>query len=197
MFHLIYNYKFGWYLLILFCLVTVILFSIRVPAAVYNFAFLIPILIFVSFDTQKSSCFRSIRWSITTLVGVGALASSVSLAHQSAMSILALHEGRDAASVQEALQRLPAEATVAFTSPSFALVATPILGKDRVLTGEGSLESDFRVQGQAYSGQMTPRLQPGECIFYSTFHTRSPAIFGIPIARTYKDWAFALIESCR
>lgn len=167
------------------------------PYTVYNFIFLIPPAVYVAtttsiFASMKNGQPIGIRMALALVL----VLSSFSTLRATILNLDLALNGAGAQEMAALISKLPSKGVLQTSSLSVAANLTFAKENDsNRVEFAGTSSSRYRIDTQAFTGRLSPLLLNAcERVIINKFHTDRPSLFGIPLGRTHKDWAFAIVE---
>lgn len=162
--------------------VWVLIFALRAPATFYNLIAFSPIILLA----LRVVASRRVNFLLIVALGFAGLGGlSFTTANQAASL-----SGVRAQVLQTRVSELPPDCRIA-AAPSALMVIDQVIPRSRICALPE--RCDVYVMLQANTGLHAPPSEfAGMSLVENHFHPRAPRLLGVPIGRTFKDYAFAL-----
>lgn len=163
--------------------------AVRLPEANYNFALLVPAILFASAHiiARKTLYSKPMR---RASLGLGAF-GAVALTYVSMTTLISL-EGTTEQRFTSGMKFLQSRTGRVQTAQAFAVPLAEVIGYDRVSINLSSSNVAYIVAKQANSSASMPARIPGFRVLIDRFDHKPPSFLGFKIANTRRDWSYAI-----
>jgi hypothetical protein len=171
--------------------------AIKSPEANYNFALLIPAIVFTSahlIETEslfpqrpKYTLTQRLKYTAISMSGIAAIA----LMYLNLTTFISL-AGVTQPEFEAGMKFLSDRPGIVETSMAFGVPLAEVIGYKRVTVNPDAHQESYIVLQQANSGSLIPRQIPGFRIMVNRFIDKPPSLLGLRVANTRKDWSYAI-----